>query len=51
MIYAARLVELSGDLPPLVEIVEDCAHVERLLPVLDEMLTGGALARWHACAC
>ena len=36
-------VELSSDLPVLVEIVDDETHVERLLPILDEMLTGGAL--------
>jgi hypothetical protein len=27
----------------LVEVIEDEAHVERLLPILDEMVTGGAL--------
>lgn len=43
VIHTASLVELSGDLPVLIEIVEDEAHVERLLPILDEMLTGGAL--------
>lgn len=43
VIHTASLVELSADLPVLIEIVEDEAHVERLLPILDEMLTGGAL--------
>jgi PII-like signaling protein len=43
VIHTASLVELSSDLPVLIEIVEDDAHVERLLPILDEMLTGGAL--------
>jgi PII-like signaling protein len=43
VIHTASLVELSTDLPVLIEIVEDEAHVERLLPILDEMLTGGAL--------
>ena len=43
VIHTASLVELSGDLPVLIEIVDDEAHVERLLPILDEMLTGGAL--------
>lgn len=43
VIHTASLVELSSDLPVLIEIVEDQAHVERLLPILDEMLTGGAL--------
>lgn len=43
VIHTTRLVELSADLPVLIEIVDDEAHVERLLPILDEMLTGGAL--------
>jgi PII-like signaling protein len=43
VIHTASLVELSTDLPVLIEVVEDEAHVERLLPILDEMVTGGAL--------
>ena len=43
VIHTASLVELSSDLPVLIEVVDDDAHVERLLPILDEMLTGGAL--------
>lgn len=43
VIHTASLVELSSDLPVLIEVVEDEAHVERLLPILDEMITGGAL--------
>jgi PII-like signaling protein len=27
----------------IIEVVDDEAHVERLLPILDEMVTGGAL--------
>lgn len=27
----------------LIEVVDDDAHIERLLPLLDEMLSGGAL--------
>jgi uncharacterized protein len=27
----------------LIEVVDDETHVEKLLPVLDEMVTGGAL--------
>jgi PII-like signaling protein len=42
-IHTAHIVDLSGDLPVLIEIVEDQAHVDALLPILDEMLTGGAL--------
>jgi len=43
IIHTTNLVELSTDLPVLIEVVEDEAHVERLLPILDEMVTGGAL--------
>jgi uncharacterized protein len=43
VIHTASLVELSTDLPVLIEVVDDEAHVERLLPILDEMVTGGAL--------
>jgi PII-like signaling protein len=43
VIHTASLVELSSDLPVLLEVVEDQDHVDRLVPILDEMLTGGAL--------
>jgi PII-like signaling protein len=43
VIHTASLVELSSDLPVVIEVIDDEAHVERLLPVLDEMVTGGAL--------
>ncbi|HSC27833.1 MAG TPA: DUF190 domain-containing protein [Vicinamibacterales bacterium] len=43
VIHTAGLVELSTDLPVLIEVVDDEAHTERLLPILDEMVTGGAL--------
>ena len=43
VIHTANLVELSADLPVLIEVVDDEAHVEQLLPILDEMVTGGAL--------
>ena len=43
VIHTTGLIELSADLPVLIEVVEDEAHVERLLPILDEMVTGGAL--------
>jgi PII-like signaling protein len=43
VIHTASLVELSSDLPVLIEVVDDQAHVDRLLPILDEMVTGGAL--------
>src|SRR5262245_26475642 len=43
VIHTANLIDLSSDLPVIVEVVDDEAHVERLLPILDEMVTGGAL--------
>jgi PII-like signaling protein len=43
VIHTSSLVELSADLPVLIEVVDDEAHIEKLLPILDEMVTGGAL--------
>jgi len=43
VIHTAGLIELSTDLPVVIEVVDDQAHVDRLLPILDEMISGGAL--------
>ena len=43
VIHTANLVSLSADLPIVIEVVDDQEHVDKLLPILDEMLTGGAL--------
>ena len=43
VIHTASLIELSTDLPVVIEVVDDQAHVDRLLPILDDMITGGAL--------
>jgi uncharacterized protein len=43
VIHTASLIELSSDLPVVIEVVDDQAHVDRLLAMLDEMITGGAL--------
>jgi PII-like signaling protein len=43
VIHTTSIVDLSADLPVLVEVVEDQEHIDRLLPILDEMLTKGAL--------
>jgi len=43
VIHTASLIELSSDLPVVIEVVDDQGHVDRLLPILDEMITGGAL--------
>jgi PII-like signaling protein len=42
-LHTASLVDMAADLPVLIEVVEDDEHVEKLLPILDEMLRGGAL--------
>ena len=43
VIHTANLVDLSADLPVLIEVVEDAEHVARLVAILDEMIVGGAL--------
>jgi len=43
VIHTANIVDLSGDLPIVIEVVDDEAHMEKLIPILDEMVTGGAL--------
>jgi PII-like signaling protein len=43
IIHTSHLVDLSADLPVLIEVVDDQEHVDRLLPILDEMITRGAL--------
>ncbi len=43
VIHTSHLVDLSGDLPIVIEVVDDEEHVKKLVPILDEMVTGGAL--------
>jgi PII-like signaling protein len=43
VIHTAHLVDVSNDLPIIIEVVDDQEHVDKLVPILDEMLTGGAL--------
>lgn len=41
-IHTASIVDLSGDLPILIELVDSEEYINRLLPFLDEVLdTGG----------
>jgi PII-like signaling protein len=42
-IHTAKLVDLSSDLPVLVEIVDSEEYIEKLLPYLDEMLEEGMI--------
>jgi PII-like signaling protein len=41
VVHTSSLVELSADLPILIEVVEDEAHVDRLTEILDEMMKDG----------
>jgi PII-like signaling protein len=43
VIRTANIVDLSSDLPIVIEVVDDQAHMDKLIPILDEMVTGGAL--------
>src|SRR5438128_7181112 len=41
VLHTSHLLELSHDLPVLIEIVESEEHVQRLLPILEEMVHEG----------
>ncbi len=41
VIHTTHLLELSSDLPVVIEVVDTEEHIERLLPILDEMLDDG----------
>lgn len=41
VIHTSHLVDLSGDLPVLIEVVDTDEHIEKLLPILDEMVPHG----------
>jgi PII-like signaling protein len=43
VIHTANLIDLSGDLPVLIEVVDDDEHIAKLIEILDEMVTDGAL--------
>jgi PII-like signaling protein len=43
VIHTASIVDLSADLPVLIEVVDDQEHIDKLVPILDEMVTKGAL--------
>jgi uncharacterized protein len=40
-LHTARILRLSEDLPLVVEIVDTAEHVDRVLPMLDEMVGDG----------
>ncbi len=41
VLHTTHLLRLSEDLPVVIEIVDTEEHVERLLPILDEMVPEG----------
>jgi PII-like signaling protein len=43
VIHTSSIVALSADLPVLIEVVDDQEHIDKLIPILDEMITKGAL--------
>ena len=42
-IHTASIVDLSGDLPVLIEVVDSEEYINRLLPFLDEVLDSGGM--------
>jgi PII-like signaling protein len=41
VLHTTHLLDLSEDLPIVVEVVDTDAHIQRLLQILDEMVPGG----------
>ena len=41
VIHTTRILDLSSDLPVIVEIVDSEEQIQKLLPILDEMLNDG----------
>ena len=41
VVHTSNLLRLSEDLPVVIEVVESEEHVQRLLPILDEMVDEG----------
>ena len=40
-LHTAKILQLSTDLPIVIEIVDEPAKIQAFLPVLDEMMDGG----------
>jgi hypothetical protein len=40
-VHTSQILRLSEDLPVVIEVVDSEEHVQRLLPLLDEMVTEG----------
>ncbi|MFN2385924.1 MAG: DUF190 domain-containing protein [Thermoanaerobaculia bacterium] len=41
VLHTAHLLRLSEDLPVVIEVVDTQHHIDRLIPILDEMVTEG----------
>jgi len=41
VIHTSHLLELSADLPVVIEVVDTEEHIDKLLPILDEMIDDG----------
>ncbi len=41
LLHTSHILRLSEDLPVVIEIVDTEEHIDRLLPILDEMVTEG----------
>lgn len=41
LVHTSHLLRLSEDMPVLIEIVDSEEHIERLIPILDEMVQEG----------
>jgi uncharacterized protein len=41
VIHTTHILDLSSDLPVVVEVVDTEEHIEKLLPILDEMIDDG----------
>jgi PII-like signaling protein len=41
VVHTSHILRLSQDLPIVIEVVDTAEHIERLLPILDEMVTEG----------
>ncbi|MGH9441103.1 MAG: DUF190 domain-containing protein [Thermoanaerobaculia bacterium] len=41
VLHTTQILRLSEDLPVVIEIVDSESHVDRLLPILDDMVTEG----------
>jgi PII-like signaling protein len=41
VIHTAHILDLSTDLPVVIEVIDDQTHTDKLIAILDELLEGG----------